>query len=367
MKKLLILALIIILTACSAPTNTYTRYTDVSTTSGFDTSMTLLAYTKTEAEFNTYFELMKSEFSFYNELFDKYKSYNGVNNIKTINDNAGVQPVIVDDAVIDMLLQAKKYTQVSDYFDVTLGAMLRIWHDYREKGIILNEQGLPGEVPTFEQLQAAMSKTGWDKVIIDETAKTVYLTEKGMELDVGAIAKGYATEKVALKLEEEGLTMAVVSGGGNIRTINTKPENEAWAIGIQEPSNIITSTNVDILSIPYSVSIVTSGDYQRAYYGPNETMYSHLINPKTLFPATNFRSVSVVTKDSTMADALSTALYMMSYEEGLEFVNAFNASNPENRLDVFWVVNENKDWHQGENFDYQMTENLNQYSKNLQK
>ncbi len=365
MKKIVIaLTLFFLLMGCAPNEETLSRYSNSSITSGFDTTMTLLAYTQDEEEFNKYFEMMKDTFWEYHILFDKYNLYKDVNNLKTINDNAGIAPVEVDPIIIDLLLIAKEYTEISDYFNITYGAVFKIWHDYREEGIELNVQGKPGNVPSVEELEAARDLVGWEYVEIDTEKNTVYLTKKGVHLDIGAIGKGYATEQVALKLEASGLKHAVVSGGGNIRTIGQKPDGP-WQIGVQEPSLAIDSPSVDVFAIENSSSIVTSGDYQRTYYGPDNVAYSHLINPKTLFPQTNFRSVTVFTENSTLADILSTSLFMMTYEEGLDFIKTFNEAHPSDKISVFWVEDDNSDFYQGENFDYMMSEDLIPYSRNL--
>ena len=368
MKKILtFIAVLLILTSCSMNNSSqYQRYFDTSINSGFDTQMELLAFTESEKEFKHYFEMMKETFWSYHILFDKYNNYENVNNIKTINDQAGIAPVKVDSIIIDLLLESKKYSEISDYFDITYGAVYRVWHDYREEGQDLNSEGKPGRVPSQKELEDKVNLTGWDKVEIDSQNNTVYLKLKGMELDVGAIAKGYATEMVALKLEKEGLKHAIVSGGGNIRTINTKPDDVPWVIGISEPNLSLDAPTVDSFEFKESMSVVTSGDYQRAYYGPNEVMYSHLINPKTLVPETYFRSVSIITKNSTMADALSTSLFMMTFDEAQEFISTFNAKYPDDKIEVVWIEDENPDWYQG-TYDYMITDGLKDISKNLNK
>jgi FAD:protein FMN transferase len=365
MKKIMmILTVMLTLTACSSQNKNLKRYNAVSITSGFDTKMELIAYAHNEKEFNKYFELFKDTFWKYHELFDKYNEYDGINNIYTINKNAGIAPVEVDPIIIELLLQSKHYTDLSPYFDVTFGSVFKVWHNYREEGEELNAMGQPGNIPTQDELEEARKYTGWDKVVIDKEKNTVYLTHPQTELDVGAIAKGYATEMVARKLEEEGLKHAILSGGGNIRTINTKPDNIPWQIGISEPNLSLDSPSVDVFSIKQSTSIVTSGDYQRTYYAKDGKNYSHLINTKTLYPETLYRSTSIITKDSTMADALSTTLYMMSKEEAEIFINDFNAKYPENKIEVFWIMDDNPDWYQGP-YDYTMTSGLKEISKNL--
>lgn len=360
--------MLLVLSGCTSE-ESLTRYQKSTTEAGFDTEMRLIAYAASEDQFNTYFDMMKEAYYHYHQLFDRFHNYDGINNIKTINDMAGIEPVEVDPVIIEMLLAAKTYYEVSPYFDITMGAVYDIWHRYREEGISLNEEGKSGERPRQEELQAAALLSGWDNVIIDESKSTVYLTLKGMMFDVGAIAKGFATEKVALKLEAEGLSYAIVSGGGNIRTINHQADGSPWKIGIQVPAYTITQDSIDVFSFASSMSVVTSGDYQRYYYVDdeegNEIRLSHLVNPKTLEPENLFRSVTLITKDSTMADALSTAFFMMDYEEGLAFVKTFNEEHPDTPIEIVWVKDTQEGWYTSKDFAYMMTDALKPLSRNL--
>lgn len=369
MKKLRILLLsLVLLTGCTLGTKDKLQQFQKSTiTAGFDTTITIIGLTENEKEFDKFFEMAKEKYLYYHELYDIYNNYPNLNNLKTINDKAGVEAVEVDREIIDLLLLSKQYTELSDYFDITYGSVYKVWHDYREEGIELNTQGKPGFVPTQKELETAAITTGWDKVHIDVDKNTVYLSEKGVRLDVGAVAKGYATEKVAQYLEDEGLQYAIISGGGNIRTINSKGE-EPWSVGIA-----MEGMSIDAFSLSESMAIVTSGDYQRTYYAEDGEYYSHLTNPQTLYPKNNFRSVSIVTRNSTFADILSTAVYMMDYDEALEFINAYNENNPEDTIGVFWIVDENPTWYRYETkvdgktiqYDYMMTDNLKEISRNL--
>lgn len=361
MKKILVLvSALLILGACAQPTPKDVIYSGHSSESGFDTKITFLASVETQKEFDDYFDLVKKEYVRYNALFDKYNDYEGVNNIKTINDQAGISPVVVDPLIIEMLHLAKEYTDISDgYFDVTFGAVLEIWHEYREEGLVLNADGKPGNVPSMEELEEASQYTGWQYVEIDEAASTVYLTHPRASLDVGAIAKGYATELVALTLEEEGLEHGVVSGGGNIRSIGSKLSGASWNIGVEKPADVLMNDNIEIFSFTESISMVTSGDYQRYYLAEDEKRMSHLINPKTLVPGSEFRSVTIVTPNSTEADALSTAVYVMSYDEALAFMDRYNTAYPDRAIDLLWIADANyEDWEQVDEFSMKYTDGL---------
>lgn len=341
-----ILSLFVLLFLVGCQTNQepqYQRYQNTTVTSGFNTGITLLAYTKNEKEFNEYFDLLKSEFSKYNAIFDIYNDYEGINNAKTVNDKAGIEPVVVDQALIDVLLLSKKeYEYTKKKFNPAAGALLKVWHNYREEGMLLNQNNEPGKVPTLDELNQAATCIGWDFLEIDDEKNTLYLLDSCASIDLGGIAKGYAVEQVALTLEAKGLKYGIINGGGNVRVINCKPDDSAWVVGVAYPS-LIRDKNVELFNISESGSLVTSGDYQRMYQDENNRRLSHLIDMETYLPGFHFRSVTIYTKDSTLGDLFSTALYLMDYETGKQFVTEHNKLHPEQRIDVFWLIDESND------------------------
>ncbi len=343
-KTIKIILTLLILVGCQTNKKPeYQRYQNTTVTSGFNTGITLLAYTENEAEFNEYFELMKSEFSKYNAIFDIYNDYEGVNNAKMVNDKAGIEPVVVDQNLIDVLLLSKsEYEYTKKKFNPVAGTLLEVWHNYREEGMLLNQNNEPGKVPTTEELNQAAACISWDYLEIDDDKNTLYLTESCASIDLGGIAKGYAVEQVALTLEAKGLKYGIINGGGNVRVINSKPDNSPWVVGIAYPS-LIRDKNVELFNISESGSLVTSGDYQRMYQDENNRRLSHLIDMETYMPGFHFRSVTIYTKDSTLGDLFSTALYLMDYETGKQFVKDHNATNPDQHIDVFWLIDESND------------------------
>ena len=343
-KTIKIILTLLILVGCQTNKKPeYQRYQNTTVTSGFNTGITLLAYTENEAEFNEYFELMKSEFSKYNAIFDIYNDYEGVNNAKMVNDKAGIEPVVVDQNLIDVLLLSKsEYEYTKKKFNPVAGTLLEVWHNYREEGMLLNQNNEPGKVPTTEELNQAAACIGWDYLEFDDDKNTLYLTESCASIDLGGIAKGYAVEQVALTLEAKGLKYGIINGGGNVRVINSKPDNSPWVVGIAYPS-LIRDKNVELFNISESGSLVTSGDYQRMYQDENNRRLSHLIDMETYMPGFHFRSVTIYTKDSTLGDLFSTALYLMDYETGKQFVKDHNATNPDQHIDVFWLIDESND------------------------
>lgn len=301
----------------------------------FDTYTQIVGYASSKAEFTANAEEIYSRLTVYHQLYDIYNDYDGLNNLKTINDNAGIQPVTVDEKIIDLLLYAKEmHTLTGGKCNVAMGAVLRLWHDYRKAG--LNDPD-SATLPPQDALAEAAAHADIDKVIIDAQKATVYLEDPLMRLDVGAIAKGYATEMVAKAMAEQGVDHFLLSVGGNIRAIGGKPADDKgtqpWKVGIRDPFD---DEKRDLVTLWVDgISVVTSGDYER-YYWVDGQKYHHIIHPETLMPAGYFRSVTVVCAHSGLADALSTALFNMPYEEGRAFVDALAGA------EALWVTPDQK-------------------------
>jgi len=198
-----------------------------------------------------------------------------------------------------------------------MGLVLKIWHDYREEGI--NDPSA-ARVPSLQILQEASQHTDFTDLVIDEANQTVELRDPDMRLDVGAVAKGYATEQVTQAAIKRGADHLLLSVGGNVRAIGFRNDNaEPWRVGIENPDDQIE----DYLTIVKvsDLSVVTSGVYER-YYEVNGKSYHHIIDPDTLFPENRYLSVSIITHDSGLADILSTALFNMSLDEGKRLIES---------------------------------------------
>ena len=312
------------------------NYSNISLDAGFDTVFNYQEAVSDKAVFDARFEQAAELFSHYNDLFDIYNSYEGMNNLYTVNENAGIAPVEVDPEIIELLLKAKEFCTLSGgRFDITIGNLLGIWHEYRTNGIDANLAGEYGSLPDEETLKEAALHSGWDKVEIDEANHTVFITDPEVSLDVGGIAKGFAVEKTALALAQGEELPGAVNAGGNTRTLGTKYTGDPWRVGIQNPDG---EGSLLIVRQEGVSSFVTSGDYERFFVAEDGKQYHHIIDPQTLYPADYFRSVSIITPDSADADALSTTLFTMSYEEGLEVIEAFRAAHPDRFLEVIWIA-----------------------------
>lgn len=297
----------------------------------FNTVTEIVAYSDSKEDFSVLAQLIYNNLEEYHKLYDKYNDYTGINNIKTINDNAGIKPVKVDQRIIDLLLFSKNIYQLSNgKVNIAMGSVLEIWHDYREEGIINPESA---KLPPMDQLEAANLHTDIDKLIIDETASTVYLSDKNMKLDVGAIAKGYATEQVCKIAKDNSYENFLLSVGGNVRSVGKKgPKKELWSVGIQNPDKTSEQKNLYTLGLT-DLSLVASGNYER-YYTVDGKIYHHIIDPVTLMPSEYFTAVSIICKDSGLADALSTTIYNMPFEEGKALIESLDDT------EALWVFHD---------------------------
>ena len=296
----------------------------------FDTVTTILGYASDKAEFDRVANEILNDLGEYHRLYTTYHRYEGLENLCTVNElvDGSHRTVTVDRRIIDMLLYAREMYQKTDgAVNIAMGSVLSIWHDYREQGM---EDPSSAKLPPMERLQAAAAHTDMASLIIDEEACTVTLTDPEARLDVGAIAKGYAVEMVARSLEDRGITGYVLNVGGNVRAIGSKPTGELWLVGIENPQENPQEPYLAYLSLS-GQSLVTSGSYQR-YYIVDGKCYHHIIDPDTCMPAEGYLSVSVVCRSSADGDALSTALFCLSPEEGLALIESL----PE--IEAMWVM-----------------------------
>lgn len=295
----------------------------------FDTVTIVIGYEKNHQIFDVEAQKIRDMLDEYHKLYDIYNEYDGITNLCTINKLAGSGEAIkADDKIIDLLLYAKEMYLLTDKkVNVAMGSVLSVWHGYREEA---NRYPYVCEIPTQEELAEAAKHTNIDDVIIDKENKTVMLADPKMSLDVGAIAKGYATQMLAEQLKNDGVSGYILNIGGNISCVGKRGDGEKWVVGIENPDKDEEDNEYLQTLALTSESLVTSGDYQRfyTYEGKN---YHHIIDPVTLFPAEYFSSVSILSDDSGLADALSTALFCMSYEQGLELIEKMDG------VEAMWV------------------------------
>ena len=282
----------------------------------FDTVTSITGKAENEEVFRSKIQSVHDALGEYHQLFDIYNAYDGINNLKTVNDNAGIAPVKVDSRIIALLKDCKTYYELTDgMVNPAMGSVLQLWHVARNDGI---NDPANAYLPKEDKLQEASQHMNFEAVIIDEAASTVYISDSNVRLDVGAVAKGWSVQRVA----EGAPSGLLISVGGNVCATGPKDKSGTpWVVGIQNPNGGDNYLHTIYLT---KGSLVTSGDYQRAYVVDGE-LYHHIIDPNTLYPSTLWRSVTILCDDSGLADALSTALFLLPQEEGQELLDKTGA------------------------------------------
>ena len=250
--------------------------------------------------------------------------------IAAINENAGVQPVEVSQRTFDLLQRAKELSEQSDgAFDITIAPVVELW------GITSDHP----HVPTDEELAQAMALMGLEDLVLDEEACTAYLTRPGMAIDLGGIAKGWTADQLREYARELGAERGYVSLGGNLMIIGERPDGDPFKFGLRDPQGD-ASTYLGTVTLEDGCTMATTGGYER-YFEEDGIRYHHVLDPGTGYPAdSDLLSVAVISKDGTLADYLSTTLFV----QGLEAAKAAAGSED---YALVMVDQENNVWISG--------------------
>lgn len=218
--------------------------------------------------------------------------------------------VVLSKECMKVFLAAREISQNTDgAFDLTMYPVLKGW------GFTTGSY----QVPDQETLEALLQKTGYQKILVQTETNAITL-EDGMEIDFGGIAKGYASDEAVRVLKENGITSAILSLGGNIQTVGSKPDGSAWTVAVKNPDQ--SEHYFGILKVK-NKAVVTSGAYER-YFEENGKKYGHILNPKTGEPADNeILSVTIVGDSAMTCDALSTAMFVKGLEEAEQYWKAY--------------------------------------------
>lgn len=299
----LLLAAALFLPSCG---KTKKRYS-VTYTEFFDTVTNFTAYCVSESQFDRAEKAVRDKLGELHRLFDIYNEYDGTVNLATVNRLAG-DGVPVPEAIGDLLsVYGLFWYDTGGLLDPALGPVLRIWHDCREKGVL----------PDTDALEAADEHASFNRVFMSDGV--VRFEYPDMSLDVGAVAKGYASGAAAGAAREAGVSDFVLDLGGNVLVSGKKPDGD-WTVGVTDPTGEGFITKLAVTD----ASVVTSGDYQR-YFEVDGVRYHHIIDPFTLMPATRYRAVTVICRDPAYADALSTSLFLMDEAGGAALCRKYGA------------------------------------------
>jgi len=272
-----------------------------------DTIIHITVYTSEEKQGQQALEEAFGEFKRIHKLTDRFAALNSSNpeesDIFRINENAGEKPVQVSEDTFKMLERSLHFFNLTGgAFDPSIGPVVDLW------GFGKKDYRVPGE----DELANKISLVGMDQLIVDQENKTVFLPKKGGVLDLGGVAKGYATDLAVKKLREMGIKHAMINAGGNVYALGKKPDGTLWRVGIQDPreeNQIVAVVNVA------DTALVSSGDYER-YFVKENVRYHHIINPATGKPAEGLMETTVLAKSAADADILSTALFVLGEEKG---------------------------------------------------
>lgn len=225
--------------------------------------------------------------------------------LSAINRNAGIKPVQVSADTLEIIRTAVYAAeQTEGGFDVTVGPLVRLW-DFQKKTI-----------PTVGMIDKVRELIGYQHIVVDTAASTVYLDKKGVQIDLGGIIKGYAADKAAEVLMKNGIDSGIVAVAGDIRLFGSQPDGRPWHVGIQNPRQ--RDENDELLATVFldAGGLSTSGDYQR-YFIDKGVRYHHLLNPQTGYPQSLCRSVTIVAPNATLTDSLATGIFILGPEKGL--------------------------------------------------
>lgn len=276
-----------------------------------DTVSVVRGYARSQEEWDAQMEALHADLLHYHQLFDIYNHYDGMVNLYDVNARAATAPVAVDEDLYTFLDWCANtvYHQTDGATNIAAGAVLALWHDARE-----SDTPAP---PEDTQIQQALAHIDIGHLQLDAGARTVFLADEAMTLDVGAVGKGYAVELAAEAAEARGLDSALLNIGGNLRAIGEKANGEGvWTVGVENPWGS-EPAYIQTLALPAGYSLVVSGDYQR-YFEYEGVRYAHLIDLTTGYPARYYSSVAILAPrgEGGMADAWSTALFCLPENTG---------------------------------------------------
>lgn len=240
-----------------------------------------------------------------------------------INKHSGIKPIKVDKELFDLIERSIAISTLTNgAFDISYASMDRIW----------NYDGSMREMPSEEEISNSIKKVGYQNISIDKEAQTVFLKLKGMKIGFGAIGKGYAADKAKALLIEKGVKAGIINASGDLNAWGKQADGSDWMVAITNPLN----KNKVFSWLPINDSaIVTSGNYEK-FISFDGIRYSHIIDPRTGYPSTGIISTSIMTSNAELADAISTSVFVMGVETGLDFINQLKG------VDCIIIDEENK-------------------------
>ena len=295
MKKVLLIFLLL-LTGCSKQEYSKNLFY-------MDTIINIKLYNVSETKANEVFDYLDKLYQKYEELTDFYDSNS---ELSKLNDDVNYE---ISNELLELIKIGYEWDIKTDgLLNINIGNLTKIWHDFREN---------PVSLPNLDDVKIESLKMENDKILNDK-----------VNIDLGAIVKGYVTEKAGNYLESVGIDYYLINAGGNVKA--GKSNKGYYNIGIASP---ISNETFEVVK-DENISVVTSGGYER-FHEYNGVMYHHIIDPNTLYPANNMKSVTVIGKDSGLCDILSTTLFLMDIDKGKEFIKDYDVK-------AIWFTNDDQ-------------------------
>lgn len=303
----------------------------------FDTLTVVTGYANSQDEFDYFTRIIHSELKHLHQLFDIFNEYPDINNLRTVNNNAGIAPVEVDPIIIELIQISKQaYHDTNGTVNIAFGPVLSIWHYYRTFFIEnIEDPDIIPTLPSMESLLIANEFTNISDIVVNEEDNTVFLRYENMSLDVGAIAKGFAIEIATLAVLDAGFEYFVISVGGDVSTAQGPRSGvrDTWAIGVQNPIDELADIqpNVDVIYMT-NASVFSSGNYQR-FFIVDGVPYGHILDTRTLMPSDNFGSVTIIHPSAVVSDILSTAAFIAELDEAKDIVTRLGG-------EAIWILHD---------------------------
>ncbi|MDA8432741.1 MAG: FAD:protein FMN transferase, partial [Nitrospiraceae bacterium] len=281
MKAVKVLTVLLLLTAtavsCSNGPVEYRKTKPL-----MDTIVTITVVSESDRKAD---EAIESAFSVISRFSDKIDFFKHTSELSAVNRNAGIAAVTVSPETLGVIERALYIAKISGgAFDPTIGPEIRMW-DFAKK-----------VRPSDEEIRKNLPLVNYRDIVVDRSRSTVFLRKRGMLMDLGGIAKGYAADLALADLKKEGIAAGIVAAAGDIRAFGLKPGGEAWRVGIMNPRQKSKADELIATARLSNKAVSTSGDYER-YFIENGRRYHHILDPKTGYPAAGCRSVTVISDD----------------------------------------------------------------------
>lgn len=269
---------------------------------GSDFDITVVANDKAQGD--EFIDLAIAEIS---RIERRISSWDPNSETSSVNRNAGITPVKISEELFNLIERSIKISTITDgAFDITYASMDRIW----------KFDGSMKTMPSEEDIMASVSKVGYKNIVLDKDNSTAFLKNSGMKMGFGAIGKGYAADKAKELLQKKGVIAGIINASGDMNTWGNQPNGKPWLVAITNPMN----KNKAFALLPIKGAVVTSGNYEK-YITFNNTRYSHIIDPRTGYPASGIVSATVFAPQAELADALATSIFVMGPEIGMDRIS----------------------------------------------